>query len=273
MRYSDDSEVAPGTEGGAGEGRYLYGIADAGDGVSLGKIGIEECEVYTIPYRDICAVVHRCPAYPYESHDQEVLKAWVVAHQRVVDSAWERWGTILPSSFDTIIKGEKGEDAECNVQHWLVQKYSGIKGKIEDLRDKAEYGVQVFWDPKLVAREIMETNMEIIGLDNAIKAKSRGLAYMYRQKLQNLIKREMEIKADECFKDFYARIRKYVDDICVEKTKEGEQGLQMIMNLSCLVSRGSYIKLAKELDGINRTEGFSIRFTGPWPPYSFVRGV
>ena len=44
------------------QGRYVYCVADAGETVSLGKIGIEGNDVYTIPYRDICAVVHSCPA-------------------------------------------------------------------------------------------------------------------------------------------------------------------------------------------------------------------
>ena len=93
---------------------------------------------------------------------------------------------------------------------------------------------------------------------------------MYRQRLGNLIKHEMEAKADEYFKEFYNRIRKQTDDIRVEKTKVAEQGWQMIMNLSCLVYRDRHTKLGVELDKINQMEGFSVRFTGPWPPYSFV---
>jgi len=271
MQYFDKTEVATRAETAAGEaGRYLYCIADAGQRMSLGEIGIEGNEVYTIPYKDICAVVHNCPAQPYQSEDQEVVQAWVMAHQKVVDAAWEKWGTVLPLSFDTIIKGESGGDSERNVQDWLKQEYEGLKSKIEKVRGKAEYGVQVFWDAKLVAQNLTKTSSEIRELDEEIRTKPRGLAYMYRQKLENLIKREMETKADECFKDFYSRIRKHANDIRVEKTKKAEQGLQMIVNLSCLVYRDRYRELGEELDRINRMEGFSVRFTGPWPPYSFV---
>jgi uncharacterized protein YajQ (UPF0234 family) len=254
------------------EGRYLYCIADSGQKASLGEIGMEGKEVYTIPYRDICAVAHNCPAQPYRSDNEEVVKVWVMTHQKVVNAAWERWGTVLPSSFDTIIKGETG-GAERNVQDWLKQEYEGLKGKIEKVRGKAEYGVQVFWDPKVIAQNLTQTSPEIRKLDEEIKTKPRGLAYMYRQRLENLIKREMEGKAGECFKDFYARIRKYVDDVRIEKTKKGEGDLQMIMNLSCLIYEDRYTELGEELDKINRLEGFSVCFTGPWPPYSFVEGA
>jgi vacuolar-type H+-ATPase subunit H len=239
----------------------------------LGEIGIEGKEVYAIPYRDICAVVHNCPAQPYRSDDQEVVKAWVMTHQKVVDAAWERRGTVLPLSFDTIIRGEPGGGAERNVQDWLKQEYEGLKSKIEKVRGKAEYGVQVFWDPRVIAENLTRTSPEIRKLDEEIRLKPRGLAYMYRQRLENLIKREMESKADECFKDFYTRIRKHADDVRVEKTKTAEHGLQMIMNLSCLIYKDRHTELGEELDKINQLEGFSVRFTGPWPPYSFVGGA
>ena len=274
MQYSDKTEVAERAESIAKEeGRYIYCVVDSGEKTSLGEIGIEGKEVYAIPYRDIGAVVHDCPAQPYRSDDQEAVKAWVMTHQKVVDAAWGRWGTVLPLSFDTIIKGETEGSAERNVKDWLKQEYEDLKSRIEKVRGKAEYGVQVFWDPKVIAQNLTRTSPEIRKLDEEIRLKPRGLAYMYRQKLENLIKCEMETKADECFKDFYSRIRKHADDIRVEKTKKAEQGLQMIMNLSCLIYKDRYTELGEELDKINRLEGFSVRFTGPWPPYSFVGGA
>ncbi len=76
---------------------------------------------------------------------------------------------------------------------------------------------------------------------------------------------------DTHFKEFYARIKKQVDDIKVEKTKRpDEKDMQMIMNLSCLVAEDKYKALGAELEQIDKTEAFSVRFTGPWPAYSFV---
>jgi len=42
------------------------------------------------------------------------------------------------------------------------------------------------------------------------------------------------------------------------------------MNLSCLITINGSRSLGDELEKINVLEGFSVRFTGPWPPYSFV---
>ena len=253
-----------------GQGRYLYCVADSGEQVNLGAIGIKGSKVYTIPYRDICAVVHECPAEPYNSTDPEVVNSLVLAHQKVVDEAWERWGTVLPLGFDTIVMDKDGVGAEENVRNWLQSDYDNLKTKIEKVRGKAEYGVQIFWEPQVIAQSLIKTSPEISQLEEQIKSQSKGVAYLYKQKLENALKRELEAKADQCFRDFYQRIRRHVDSIGVEKTKPGGGNTQMIMNLSCLLPRDKSNQLGEELENINSIDGFSVRFTGPWPPYSFV---
>lgn len=253
-----------------GGGRYLYCVADSGERVSLGPVGIDCSNVYTIPYRDICAVVHECPAEPYQSTDREVVNSWVLAHQKVVDEAWERWGTVLPLGFDTIVMDKDSIGSEENVRNWLQNDYDNLKSKMEKVRGKAEYGVQIFWELEVIVRSLTKTSPEISQLGEKIKSQARGLAYLYKQKLENALKRELESKADRCFRDFYERIRRHIDSIVVEKTKPGDQNTQMIMNLSCLLTRDKTAELGEELHRINSIEGFSVRFTGPWPPYSFV---
>ena len=273
MRQDDKTQLASIDKAEApitGQGRYLYCVADSGKQVSLGPIGINGSKVYTIPYRDICAVVHECPAEPYQSTDGETVNSWVLAHQKVVDEAWGRWGTVLPLGFDTIVVDKDSIGPEDNVRNWLQSDYDNLKSKLEKVRGKAEYGVQIFWEPQVIARSLTKTSPEISQLEEEMKSQSRGVAYLYKQKLENALKRELESKADQCFRDFYERIRRHVANIVVEKTKPGDQNTQMIMNLSCLLPRGKTAELGEELHRINSMEGFSVRFTGPWPPYSFV---
>lgn len=251
-------------------GMYLYCVSDKGKQTNLGKIGIEGSEVYTIHFKDLCAVVHDCAPKPYESKDEEVIKAWVRTHQHVIDIALEKFGTVLPLGFDTIIKGDNDIHPLENMKKWLKEEYDNLKIKMEKVRGKAEYGVQIFWNPRIVARNIIETNQVIKKLDEEIKSKTKGAAYMFRQKLESLLKKEMEVKADQCFQNFYLRIKKYADDIKVEKIKKVKEDEQMLMNLSCLVFGDKEKELGEELDKINKMEGFSVRFTGPWPPYSFA---
>ncbi|MFQ5873396.1 MAG: GvpL/GvpF family gas vesicle protein [Dehalococcoidia bacterium] len=250
-------------------GRYVYCVARASERVSLGAIGIEGHEVYTAVHDDLCALVHDCMAQPYQSDDAEVAAAWVLAHHQVVDTAWKRWGTVLPLTFNTIIGAADGRNAEDNLAAWLGTEYELLKGRLEALAGKAEYGIQVFRDPEVVAGQVAKNSPEIRRLEEEIGSKPRGIAYMYRQKLERLLKNEIETRAAEEFKELYGGLSRCVDNIRVEKTKQARHERQMLMNLSCLVSTERYPDLEAELDRVGNMKGFFVRVAGPLPPYSF----
>ena len=252
------------------EARYLYCIFEGSEEISLGNIGIGGSSVYTISYQDLSAVVHNCLPKPYQSEDQEKVKLWLTTHAKVVEVAWERFGTVLPLGFDTIIKGEEGFASDENIKKWLKGDEENLRQKLAKLKDRAEFGVQVFWDPKIISEGLIEATPEIKKLSEEIKSKSKGLAYMYKQKLENLLKKELEKEADRYFKVFYEQIKKCIDQIKVEKTKKNEEDKQMLLNFSCLLFKGESKILGEELEKINHLKGFFVRFTGPWPPYSFV---
>ena len=252
-------------------GIYIYCVVEGSKPVSLGKVGIEGNEVYTISYKDLFALVHNCPPEPYQSQDQEIVKNWVVTHQKVVDTAWEKFGTVLPMGFDTIIRCNEVCEPEKNMRDWLREDYKNLKTKIEKIRGRAEYGVQIFWDSKVMTQKITKENIEIKKLEKEVKSKPRGLAYMYRQKLEGLLKKEVEKQADRYIRELYDRIKPYVDDLCVDKTKKAnDEKKYMLMNLSCLLSKDGSKRLGDELEKVDALEDFSVRYTGPWPPYSFV---
>lgn len=80
----------------------------------------------------------------------------------------------------------------------------------------------------------------------------------------------MEKQADAWFKDFYKKIAEQAVEVKVEKTRQNQNGKPMLLNLSCLVPKDNVQRLGTVLDEIQSQDGFTVRFTGPWPPYSFV---
>jgi hypothetical protein len=253
------------------EGRYVYGVAVGDKEVRLGPIGIEGSEVYTIPYQDISAIVHDCSIEPYQSTDDEIVKNWVRVHQSVLDAASDQLGIVIPLGFDTILQPK--DDAtfpDQIVRDWLKSDYERLHKVMEKIEGKDEYGVQVSYEPMLIVKQISEHSEEIRKINKEMATKSPGMSYMYKQKLERAVKAETEQLADEWFKDFYGRIKRHTDDIVVEKTKKLNNGQIMLLNLSCLVARERVDSLGKELEKINNMDGFSVHFTGPWPPYSFV---
>ena len=253
------------------EGRYIYGIAACTRPVVLGPIGIEGNEVYTIHYKDLCAIVHNCLAVPYQSKDEGTVTDWVRAHQNVLDRAKDQLGAVIPMGFDVILQ-PRGDAASPDqvVSDWLKEDYERLCTTMEKIRDKDEYGIQISHESGMAEKQTFEQSEEIRRLKESMATLPPGTAYMYRLKLEKVVKTEIEKLAAGWFKDFYSRIEKHTDDIVVEKTKKLNGNKVMLLNLSCLVSKDKVDGLGEELEKINNTEGFSVHFTGPWPPYAFV---
>jgi hypothetical protein len=115
----------------------------------------------------------------------------------------------------------------------------------------------------------MVTDCELRNIQDEARGKPMGLAHILQQKLAKVARAKMEQQADLFAQDFYSRIRRCVDDVRVEKLRKDDDGQQMLLNISCLMpkNRGD---LGLALDAIKGAPGVSVRFTGPWPPYSFV---
>lgn len=248
---------------------YVYCIGNSSKPISLGNIGLENKEVHTVSYKDLCAVVHECEAEPYNSQDAETIRGWIKTHQAVVEKATEFFENVLPMTFDMIIKGE-GEDPSKRVANWLKTEYGNLKAKLDKLKDRQEFGVQIFWDKNSASEKIADENEQVKELKNSSENEARGKAYFTEQKVKNLIKTELEQEADNHFKTFYKQIEACADDIKVDKVKKTKGEKEMLANFSCLVQERKVSELGAELDKINELEGFSVKFTGPWPPYSFV---
>ncbi|MDI6917443.1 MAG: GvpL/GvpF family gas vesicle protein [Thermoplasmatales archaeon] len=269
MEEQESANVSEAKQEVAPEGRYLYCVIISSSNADFGDMGIDDSNVYTIIYKDIGAVVHKCPAKAYDSKNEQTVKEWILAHQYIIDEATKKFGTVIPFSFDTIIKGD-----EEKVKRWLSEEYSALKDKLETLKDKAEYTVQIFCDKTVMMEKIGKNNPSIKKLKEDIKTKPKGVAYMLRQKMEGMLKDELRLLMDDYAKDFYNQIRNYADDIKVEQRNKPVpdkwKDKQMIVNLSCLTRKDKVEQLGKILGEINKKKEFSVRFTGPWAPFSFV---
>lgn len=250
------------------EGRYLYCIVNSGKKTDFGQMGIEDNIVYTIALNDIGAVVHRCEAELYKTEDKEKAMEWILAHQYVIDMATKELGTVIPLTFDTIFKG-----GDKTVKQWLHEEYHKLKTMLEELEGKAEYGVQLFVKNDFFEKAL-EQNEEIQKLKEEIENKPKGAAYLLRKKLDRKLELERRLLADRHAKNLYNEIKKLASDVKFDSAKkevpEKWKDKQLILNLSCLAHKDNIQKLGNLLGKVNKTDGFAVRFDGPWPPYSFV---
>ncbi|NQT54199.1 GvpL/GvpF family gas vesicle protein [bacterium] len=252
------------------EALYVYCIVPGVQEVDLGPVGLEESEVCSVPGAGICALVHQCPAQPYQSKDRALVEGWVGAHHRVVEVAWKRFGSVLPMSFDMIVVGHDSGSACEHLTKWMLEKEDVFARQLQRLAGKAEYGVRISWDPKVIAADVLQSTPELRETERAIQAKPAGLAYIERTRLENAIKGQMEGRAEEYVRAFYGRISGCVVDTRVGRLRKTDDGTQMLLNVSCLVEKGEHGRLGGLLDEIAEMTGMSVHFTGPWPPYSFA---
>lgn len=252
-------------------GRYLYCITDAGVNNNFGNIGLEENEVYIIQYMDISVLAHRCATKAYDSKDEQLVVGWVHRHNAVVELALNKFDAIVPLRFNTIVKERDGESNEA-VEKWLVDQYHDLKRKLDRLRGKQEYGVQIFINREGLLQEIVNKDQRIIELKKkmeTVQHSSPGHAYMHKQNLESAVKKELEERTGAMAKKGYSLIKKHNVDVQIEKTKKVE-GKTMLLNVSCLVRKENAKQLREELENMDCSNNLSIRITGPWAPYSFV---
>ncbi len=251
-------------------GRYLYCIIPGKQDRDYGAIGIGGARVYNLAQGSLSAMVHDCEAKPYDSANEKEVAGWVLSHEKVVAKAMDDYGAVLPLRFNTIIQADGEREVDGQVKRWLHDDYDALMEKLEKLWGRKEYGIQVSWDMEAVSRRIIEEEPRIQALAHEIEDMSEGLAYMKRKQLENILKKRLEEEADIVFKQYYSAINACVDQVKIERTKRLPEPKQMIMNLSCLTTDSA--PLSTQLDRIEKETGMTVRFTGPWPPYSFAEG-
>lgn len=253
-----------------GEARYLYCVAESCGEQNLGDIGIAGNGVYTISCMGLAAVVHDCHGEAFEHGDKDEMKACLLVHQRVVQIAAERFGTVLPLGFGKIIAGDEHKKPEEKVADWLKSSFKDLEIKLKKVEGKAEYGVQVFWDVSLVTVRLIDEVPHIRALSEEIKLKKAGTAFLYEEKLKKEIRLCLEEAAARHYRTFYEKIKDVAEDVRIDKCHRTSDDRKMLLNVSCLLNDRQVERLGEMLDDITGQEGFSVRYTGPWPPYSFV---
>lgn len=253
-----------------GEGRYLYSIINNGVKLSFGCIGINENTVYTVPYKDIAAVVHSCQASAYGTTDDDKAKEWLLSHNYVIDRAGKQFGTVLPFSFDCLTRGN-----DDTVKNWLSQNYEKLKGELGRLRDRDEYSVQIFCDQDALVVKNPGSYSELKGMKEMIEKLPKGAAYLFQRRFELTVKEAISTGIMRLASECCSLIIEHVEEMKPEKNTsqvpEKFKGKKPVVALACLVHKDRVEKLGEVLDRIDKREGLAVRFTGPWAPFSFVR--
>jgi hypothetical protein len=248
-----------------GLGTYLYCVTNySSEGGSLSYPGIDGQPVHSVSFREISGIVHRCSAEPYDTRDDEIARKWVLSHQNIVDLAMNRFGTVVPLKFNTIFKG--GDD---EVTGWLNEEHDRLVDLLERFRNKAEYSIRINIDESSLGG-LVNKHPEVSELEKALENKPKGASYLLQKKLDQSIRVFREVEARAIAEELYRKIAVFSEEVHHEAYFSFEDKSPTILKVSCLVKEENVKPLGKLLSSFIEEDGLDVKFTGPWPPYSFV---
>ncbi|GAA0198194.1 gas vesicle protein GvpL [Halobacterium noricense] len=252
-------------------GRYLYCVVavdeESPDDDSLSISGIDGEPVSVLAENGVGAVVQGCES-PYDTDDLETVRDWLLTHQEVVDTAGQTFGTPLPFRFDTILKGD-----DERVRTWIADQKETLERHLSEFEGHWEYRVGVAWDEERVREELESEDEELADLREQIEASEEGTAFLLEKQYDNRI-RDLRQSRKEGLTN---RLRDGLDPLVREfDVLDSGSGVldggtsDEVVQIAFLADEERETDIGGVLDDIADDPGVEVRFTGPWPPYSFV---
>lgn len=245
-------------------GLYLYCIAAERPGsepLAVSAPALDGSAVQVISTSGLLVVAHSCPAEPYQG-SADAVRNWIFAHNNVVTDVWEQTGTVLPMAFDSIVSADGERDAELVLDQWVADHRDQLTTMLAELAGKVELGVRVFYsDPVAAITERQPT--------------PRGRDYFQSQLLKRREAADRQLRLDAEVNRIVEGLGLLADSIRVNAPGAGiqgegeESGARELLSVSLLVDRDKVKDVGAFLDGVEEG-GYRVRFTGPWPPYSFA---
>lgn len=249
---------------------YLYGVVPCEDERPLDLEGIGGVEVHTVVRQGLGALVHDWPPGGAVPEKEEEVRKWATDHLRVLEEAGRRFGGVLPVALGRLV-GKEGEDPREVMRGWLEENAEHLRDRLRRLAGKQEYGLQVLWDPEAAAARLAGRIPELRRLKEEMKDRASGRAYLKQERYRQVLRSELEIVAQRIQREVLDLVQRRGVDFRPEKPKRASEGKRMILNLTCLLAEEEVGALSGDLDAfLNRQEGIDLRWTGPWPPYSFA---
>lgn len=243
-------------------GLYLYCIAAERSGcaaLGVSAPALDGGGVRVISQSGLLVVVHSCLAEPYQGSPADV-RAWILAHNAVVTQVWEQIGTVLPMAFDSIVIGDYARDAELVLADWIVEHREELAATLGELDGKVELGVRVYYDAPTTGSERAPV--------------ARGREYFQNQLAKRREAADRQLRLDAEANRIVEGLGLLSHSIRVNTPSaitqaEGDESGRELLSVSLLVARQGVGEVGSFLDSVTDS-GYRVRFTGPWPPYSFA---
>jgi hypothetical protein len=237
-------------------GKYLYGFAEGGFQPSEELLGLASAPVHTIAHRDVAALVSDHPV-----EKLSLLRRNLEPHHRVIREI-SRQTTFIPASF-----GHVSESQE-QILEVLRDNCQGIRQELERLAGKAEMGVKLLWDVDNVIEFFVSFDRELKNRRDRVFGKSR-------------VSLEEKLELGAFFEKRFKQERERLSGLLIEALRpltvevrvNPPAGEKVVMNAAFLIERVCEKQFEEALHRAAALfdSNFALDYSGPWPPYSFIR--
>jgi len=260
-----DPPVPPGLHGSAasftdrtGRGLYVYCITEAEEPLDLGLAGLGEGggPVFSVHHGGLAAVVSE--ALPIECRP---TRENLLTHELVNEAVMRRHASI-PLSFGTLFGTEADVAAMLRSAGGALSEILGV------VRGKIELGLKVTWDREKALAQLEAEDPELRELKGEIGRVVGGSPYASRARFGRLVERALEARGAQLTRSVYEALQ----PLAVATRANKLVGDDMILNAAFLVESAREDDFNRAVEGLTSRYGdvLAFRYTGPWPPYSFV---
>jgi gas vesicle protein GvpL/GvpF len=256
---------------------YVYGVVTPTFDLGGAPAGMDDAAVALLPSRDgaLAALASALPAAAYDASVVEAGAAnleWLgpraAAHDRVLTWACDR-GAVVPFPLFSLFSGEPA------VTSMLAGRHDQLAAALAKVAGAREYTLRVFKSDAALERSVGALSPEVQELERQAAAAPPGQRYLLQRKIAETSKREAKRVGREVAAEMYQRLAAHAAGAVTDPLPAAaESAGTAVLNASFLVPDAAARAFRAELTALadrHRAHGFAVEFTGPWPPYHFVR--
>lgn len=255
---------------------YIYCVvpaASAGDDVRP-PVGIDGAPVRAIASGALAALASVVRGADYtpdaiaaRAGDAAWLTPRALAHDAVVTWASDR-GPVVPLPMWVLFT-----DAD-SVTRMLTERADALDAGLRRVEGAREYGVRVSADANALGVAAAALDPRLAGLEREAAAASPGQAYLLRRKLDEARKAARRDIAERIAREVHDALAPLARANVPRVATQAQPDPTVLLNAAYLVSDDALdafrAALTAAVARLGET-GVRFDFTGPWPPYNFVR--
>lgn len=255
-------------------GILLYCIANELNNEIFNIIGMDgNGKLYSIENSGLFAIVGNVDLAQYgqeamaeKGEDVEWLKKKAVMFMDIILKI-NSLSCIIPMKFLTIFT------AEDRVKDIVTENFDLFEHNFERINNKEELSVKIYCDGKKYKEKVMAN--EITNFEKSLVGKPKGAAFFLKKKFEGELDDKIQSRICNLANEFTDNMKSLASEMKSNKiiAKEiTEISIPMILNCAYLVDNDKqeqFLDKIEELKESYEDNGFIIKLSGPWPPFSF----